>query len=76
MSRNTVATYAVAAGILTAWVVMSGDYVPALLLLGVVVAALVHFIGPGRRARGADDHHLREQAKVRYGVNAPDRPRF
>ena len=75
MSRTAAVAYAVIAVLLILWLVLSADGPPAALLLGVGVVALVHLVGP-RRLVSEDDHHIREQGKVRYGVNAPDRPRF
>lgn len=76
MSRTAAPTYAAVGVALTVWAVVSRDAVPLGVLILVGLAPLVHLVGPGRMGKDGADQHLRQQARARYGVNAPDRPRF
>ncbi len=76
MSKTAMLVYAVIGVGLITWAVVSGDALPVGLLLLVGLAALLHLVGPGKMGKAGAEHHIREQAKARYGVNAPDRPRF
>lgn len=76
MSKTAVLVYAVIGVGLVTWAVMSGDALPSGVLLLVGLAALLHLVGPGRMGQAGAEHQIREQAKARYGVHAPDRPRF
>ncbi|GGK71979.1 hypothetical protein [Ornithinimicrobium pekingense] len=76
MSKTAVLVYAVVGAGLIAWAVMSGDALPLGLLLLACLAALLHLVGPGKMGKAGADQQLREQARARYGVHAPDRPRF
>lgn len=76
MSRIATVFYAVVGVVLVVWLVATGDALPIGLLLILVVAGLLHLTGPRGPGMGGEDHQIREQAKARYGVNAPDRPRF
>ncbi|GAA4883446.1 hypothetical protein [Serinicoccus chungangensis] len=76
MTRTAALAYGFAALALIAWAITAKDYLPLGLLLLVILVALVHLFGPGKFGKGAAEQHIREQAKARYGINAPDRPRF
>ena len=76
MSRIVALFYAVAGAALVVWAVVTRDYLPVGLLFLVGIVGLLHLTGPRGFGSRVDDAQIREQTKNRYGVNAPDRPRF
>lgn len=77
MSKMATISYLVVGVALVGWLVATGDPLPIGLLLVLVVVVLLHISGPRGLGKGAEDKMIRQQAKARYGVNAPDHgPRF
>ena len=77
MSKIATTSYLVLGVALVGWLVATGDPLPIGLLLVLAVVVLLHISGPRGLGKDAEDQKIRQQAKARYGVNAPDHgPRF